>query len=761
VDDGRSDFPLRQAIPAGDLGSAEISPEGAFVAGSYQTFTLVYRAGPHGIDDSGSLRICFRFATDIGRPQFDAPAAPNFTTVVASNQARLEYRFDHKGNVRPWDRTLYIKVVDGFLRAGDTITVCFGDRSGGSPGIRLQTFCEDSFEFRVLVDPIATFNYAPLPLQPTIAIVPGEPARYLLTAPTLWPAGMPFALHLKAEDIWGNPSDRCDLAATLDCDAAPGLRRQLRLRPGQRATTCEGLRIEQPGDYRFRLLDDQGRALAESNPLRVSPGSARHAWADLHAQSEETIGTNSAAQLFAFARDLAPVDAVGHQGNDFQITDDFWQELARLTAAHDQPGRFVVLPGYEWSGNTGLGGDRNLYFPTEGRTLRRSSRALVADRARPETDCRHARDLFAALAAHGEWDTVMFAHCGGRYADLAVAHDPRFERSVEIHSSWGTFDWILHDALALGSRVGIVANSDGHKGRPGASYPGSSLFGAIGGLTCFQVEELSRAAILDCLRKRRHYATSGGPTGRLLLEVTAALPDGSRLFHDDPRAFPASRGLPAREATMGDIVQLAGEACTLRVAATAAAPIERIELFDGQRLLETVRPQPAGAGSRRVRLLWSGARYRGRFRQVIWDGEASVEGNGILAASPVNFFNPEKRVTQQGPSKVAWQSLTTGNTAGVDLMLAEPAAGQLAVKAGPIEFRLPLRELREEDRIYEVPGPLPRTLRVSRLAEDDGVRSFGFARSLPVAPSGDTALYVRLTLMDGTVAWSSPIYLYR
>ena len=55
-------------------------------------------------------------------------------------------------------------------------------------------------------------------------------------------------------------------------------------------------------------------------------------WADLHGQSEETIGTNSARELIEFARDRAFLDAMCHQGNDFQITTPFWKELNRLTA---------------------------------------------------------------------------------------------------------------------------------------------------------------------------------------------------------------------------------------------------------------------------------------------------------------------------------------------------------------------------------------------------------------------------------------------
>jgi hypothetical protein len=47
----------------------------------------------------------------------------------------------------------------------------------------------------------------------------------------------------------------------------------------------------------------------------------------------------------------------------------FWAELNRLTAEFDAPGRFICLPGYEWSGNPGMGGDRNILFRQEGRPI--------------------------------------------------------------------------------------------------------------------------------------------------------------------------------------------------------------------------------------------------------------------------------------------------------------------------------------------------------------------------------------------------------
>ena len=213
------------------------------------------------------------------------------------------------------------------------------------------------------------------------------------------------------------------------------------------------------------------------------------------------MGTADA--YFRYARDAAFIDMVGHQGNDFQITDAFWKELNLLTAEFDVPGRFVCLPGYEWSGNTGMGGDRNIFYRREGRPIRRSSHILVEGQT--STDAIYTADeLFRGL--QGE-DAIVIAHVGGRYADLKYAHDGRLERAVEVHSTWGTFEWILHDAFEKGYRVGVVCHSDDHKGRPGATRPGASSFGAIGGLTCYFMPELTRDALFEALRQRRHYGT--------------------------------------------------------------------------------------------------------------------------------------------------------------------------------------------------------------------------------------------------------------
>ncbi|MBI1201269.1 MAG: DUF3604 domain-containing protein [Rhodopseudomonas sp.] len=752
---------IRAAIAPELLGTATISPTGSFEAGSYATFTLVYTAGFYGIDDSGSMRICFRFASDQSNPQFTDKAAANYTTVEASNGAILEVRFDPKGNVRPWDRTLYIKVVRGFLSEGDQIVVKFGVTDFGSPGMRMQTFCEGTFEFRVLVDPIATFNYQPLPVQPVIRIVPGAPERFIAVLPTLWRPGEAFSLKLKGEDKWGNPSDRCDTTLTLRAQGEiDGLPTQIELKPGPFAFEISGLSVREPGEARVELVDADGAVVAVTNPLRVAPEELVQFWGDLHGQSEETIGTGSADEYFAFARDRAFVDACGHQGNDFQITGAFWDELNRLTAAYDEPGRFVALPGYEWSGNTALGGDRNVYFPEEGRVIRRSSHALVEDHSDIGNDCHTANSLFDAFARHKEFDVVCFAHCGGRYADIVLAHDGRFERSVEVHSSWGTFEWLVQDAFRAGYRVGIVANSDGHKGRPGASYAGAGKFGAIGGLTCYLMSELSRAALLDCLRKRRHYATSGGPGGRMVIDVRAALSEPGILYHDDPALGPAV-GRPASEALIGDIVHLPDGEVELSVDIVAAAAIERIDIFNGCELIETVRPYtPADLGER-IRVIWEGAEYRGRFREVVWDGTASFSDNEIVNAQPINFFNRDKALTSVGTNGLSWKALTTGNFGGFDVVIKGRNAGRLAIQTPLVTCELAVADIGFDDQVFDQSGELPRFLKVSRLPTHNESRAVKFKRPIKLHDTGDNPIFIRLAQEDGTRAWTSPIYLYR
>ena len=741
-----------EALPAEDpvlFGSANLEPKGAFEARSDQTFRLTYTAGRYGLDDTGSLKVVFRFTFDGGDLQFDDPTAPNHVTATASNGVPLRLSFDSNGHVRPWYQALHVAVSHGFLREGDTIEIVVGDTEGGSPGYRVQSMCEAAFTWRVLADVCATGHHVPIAESPTMQVVPGPPSVWKLVAPTLRRPAEPFHLGVKAEDAYGNPSDQIDGRFRIRANrAVHGLPEHLTFQPGDRAHTIEPLRVDEEGPVVFELIDQSDTVLVESNPVEIRHGAVASYWGDMHGQSGESVGINTARQYFDFARDLAFLDATSHQANDFQVNQAFWAHLNELTAEFHEDGRFLTLPGYEWSGNTGVGGDRNVYFRTEGRTIRRSSHALVKDHSDIETDAPTARQLFRDLS---DEDVVVYAHIGGRPADVAYAHDRRLETAMEIHSAWGTFEWLMADCFTEGYRPGVVANSDGHKGRPGASHPGMSQFGAYGGLTCFLMPELTRNAWFDCLRSRRHYATTGN---RLHLDLTVEGPNAQR-FAVDPLVDPECALTRVDAFEMGDIGTVTGDRVRVRSSASAASPIDRIDVLRGSHVVHTAHNSASTDGSTRVRVLWRGAVTKGRGARATWAGRLTVEGTTIDRVTEINNWNADQPA-RYDKTTVRWDSVTAGNSGALDMWLNSPT-GRISIATNHGDTTVDLDD--SFDDVTVPLGGLDLELRVTRMPNTLDPGPLKLDTMVDLLPGGDTPVWVRVTTEDGFQAWSSPVYL--
>src|ERR1700759_5053618 len=250
------------------MGAITLAPAGPYVAGSHAELTLIYTAGTFGIDDTGMVKISWRTTSDMSKPQFDKPAAANFTTVEASNGAKLEIWFDRL-NLRPYANTLLIRVGRGYLRAGDTLTIRLGDRRQGSPGFRLQTNVEANVDLKTSVDAFATYEFCELPVQPAFDLVPGPAASWKAILPSLAVTGEPFRLAVVAEDKWGNPT--ADAGVSFDLVASQplrGLPAKLDIRKGDGPRVVEGLIADTEGDVELRLMTD-GKEVTRANTLRV------------------------------------------------------------------------------------------------------------------------------------------------------------------------------------------------------------------------------------------------------------------------------------------------------------------------------------------------------------------------------------------------------------------------------------------------------------------------------------------------------------
>jgi hypothetical protein len=122
---------------------------------------------------------------------------------------------------------------------------------------------------------------------------------------------------------------------------------------------------------------------------------------------------------------------------------------------------------------------------------------------------------------------------------------------------------------------------------------------------------------------------------------------------------------------MGDIVDVGSESPHLRARIVGTGPIDTIEVRNGINVIKQLRPFNESDLGHRIKIIWGGARVRGRDRLVKWDGNLDVLGNSIMAAETLNFWNANYPLDQINNQRLTWKSVTTGGTAGIILTIAK------------------------------------------------------------------------------------------
>ena len=311
-----------------------------------------------------------------------------------------------------------------------------------------------------------------------------------------------------------------------------------------------------------------------SRIVRARPAPVRtpgFLFGDLHQHTAHSDGCGSIEELWIAARDQRGLDFGAITDHDQfcrrAIGPATWQLTTQLAAGFDEPGRFVAIAGYEFTGPRYPGpGHKCIYFGER-----------VPERV-PD------RDVDAVLAVVRELGAIAVPHhVGWTGADFAH-HDPAIQPVWEICSVHGCYEGdggcaahppradhvipghFVRDALDAGLRFGFIGSTDSHgldwhHGIARWRNPFRS------GLACVVGAEPTRAGILGALRARRCYATTGAK-----IAVRAEL-DG---------------------APIGSEVK-AGAPHELFVEVTGTAPVTKIVVVtrDGERPLEL-----AGSGAK-------------------------------------------------------------------------------------------------------------------------------------------------------------------
>lgn len=719
------------------------------VAGSVEELVFTYTVGQAGIADSGWLKLCFRYYSDWDLQTSDPRGRDYATASVVSRSLLggaseggtvrlLATHYDVKGGERPFQKSLLVHAVDGFLRPGDVIEIRFGDRRFGGPGTRVQTFVEDDFEVHLFVDPLGTSRMAHAGVV-TVAVVPGPPANLVVHGPrVVGPGTTAIQLRAHLQDRWGNVCR--DVPATIRAYA-----------DGENLTSA----TTPASGWANAALRVPSRAgaievSAQAGGATVGPATAlidvvadlparQGYFADLHVHSNDTVGTQSTDWNLRYGRDIGGLDILGYTANDFQITDGAWADVVAACRAAARDGEFVCFPGVEWCGTAGVGGDHNVVFLGEDTTIARSlewRQGMTATAPSPQTW--PITELYAAYEKEPD-SYLLIPHVGGRRAILDW-HHPELERLIEVHSTWGSSPWFFEDALARGLKVGASAASDEHRGRPGGGAPGANIFGGFGGLTGVLADDLTAEHVGRALRARRTWATTGSRSVALLRSG------------DD---------------WMGDEILTAANELQLEYGLYGTTGWEHLALHDTQgplwrRDLNT----EVGLSESLVRIRWGGARHRDRYRWATWAGRLHVSGTRIETVIPWAASHSEQVIETDGQT-ISWRTTTYGSDIGFLMRLGELSQARFDIETTVLEddHRATMTVTGAElitQSFHEQPcGGLNLRVRAERIAEPSALPSTLQGSVSLELPSQHSAVYLRATQSDGHQVWTSPLFFAR
>ena len=157
---------------------------------------------------------------------------------------------------------------------------------------------------------------------------------------------------------------------------------------------------------------------------------------------------------------------------------------------------------------------------------------------------------------------------------------------------------------------------------------------------------------------------------------------------------------------------------TFKLEAVASAPIERIEIRNRLKTLETFRPFDDTALGRRIRVIWEGSEYRGRGRQTAWDGGCTLTGNSFEKVAPINFWNLDKKIAQTAPGASSSGRRSTGGFGGFDAWLADPDAGTLKIDTALVKTEIKVADIGLNDLVF-ANGGIKRRIRVFRMPDEN------------------------------------------
>jgi hypothetical protein len=537
-------------------GRASVTPKTVGVRDP-ATWQLMFELRDRDMLVGGGIKVRFAKGFFPNAPQPLEPGSPGYVSATtSSSSARVAVsQVSQDDAAVPWDVDINAYVVsvlvqDAPLEAGETITLTFGS----DPPIDAAPAAAYSDEIFIAYDRLGTGSYTEIRQRPLVTSVASSASKLAGYLPSTAAVGETVTATFIALDKFHNLA--VDYTGTLQITSSQfdaTFPEVVEIGEGDGGSATIEASFSQPGVATITAVDAAAGWKAVTNPIWITdqPPEARIYWGDLHSHtnvSYDGIGTGS----FDYARDVARLDfyaATDHTSGDKRdglggINPDEWALQKQLTAAYNEAGRFVTLPGYEFSA----------YFPSGHHNLIFNVSDTDIDQVPLlRTDYyRQVQNLWELRMPEGI-EFIAIPHHTGLIWDRDVGlgawvtfgagwgHEDR-RRLIEIYSHHGQSEaydpqhplsysqlgplnrgdadgpYYAQDAWSVGEMLGVIASTDNHFAQPGSHQRG---------LAAVFAREFSRDGIFDGLKRRQTYGTTGQ---RILLDFRInGAPMGSQI----------------------------------------------------------------------------------------------------------------------------------------------------------------------------------------------------------------------------------------
>ncbi len=591
------------------LGELRLLPGYAVRVGDTFDITLAHTLGP--VEAAPGDRFLFEWRESRWiNPQVSNPDGSNYITVRTRPGVEVAVTVtprNYSGYLDSPTRAIAVEIVSGTLEKCDELHVTIHHPRVAQPYEMSTPPFAAMVSFFLRRETGGTAAY--VPGSGDLRILPGRMDHISVTLPGGATTGREFSIDIDARD------HTC--GSTIEIDTGDD---ELVHAAMQRGRVMLSATAGELGIHYISARDLYSGAETLSNPIRVCrPEESRVFFGDIHGKVFFCGGSCGVDAYYEYARDTARLDfssitgvtelfrhsCRGYRDGRPPLTDGNWAELQQAARRFTVDDEFAAFLSFEWQSDWAAHnipddfehieaagdrayGDRNVYYLNDDEPF-----------YRPFDECSNtAQKLFDRLS--GKQALVIPHHSSAPEDFMGVGlkgvdwhdRDDELMRLVEIYSKWGSSEYrgcprkltnhsegrFVHDALAMGHRVGFIGSSDTHVSIPGGAgiEGGATLRYARPGYACVYAPRLTKADIFEGLRSRRCYATTGI---RMLMDFYLnGSPMGSQI-QSEPDAERTLRFYVAGTDLI-EAVEIVRNGTTVHTVTGGARPVMEVEYSD-------------------------------------------------------------------------------------------------------------------------------------------------------------------------------------